>query len=69
MTGIRFTIDCFIDEAAYNAVPAATKTAIRDRIRQLKTYAKSLPGESTVKATWHRCNHDTGGSCENEVDI
>jgi len=74
MAGIRLSLDLFIPEATYNAIPAATKTAIRDRIRQLKILAvkvsAGLPNEEkTIKAVWHRCHHDTGGSCEPEQEI
>ena len=70
----RFTLDLAIPEAAYAAIPAATKTAIRDRIRALKALAVKINAgaaneEASVKATWHRCHHDTGGSCEPESDI
>ena len=70
----RFNLDLAIPEAAYNAIPAATQTAIRDRIRELKALAVKINEgaaneEATVKAVWHKCHHDTGGPCEPEQDI
>ena len=58
MAGMRFTLDLFIPEGVYNALPTAQKTAIRDRIRELKAKATKLSNENTVRATWHRCTHD-----------
>ena len=74
MSGVRFNLDLFIPEDLYAAIPVATKTAFRDRIRQLKALAVKINEgqvneEMTVKAQWHRCHHDTGGSCEKESDI
>lgn len=74
MALIRFTLDLAIPQAVYTAIPAAKKTAIRDQIRALKAYAVKINAgaaneEMTVKATWHVCNHDTGGPCEVERDV
>lgn len=74
MTLIRFSLDLAIPEAVYNNIPAAQKLAFRDVIRQLKALAVKInegqPNEeATVKATWHRCHHDTGGACEAENEI
>lgn len=65
MALIRFVLDLAIPESVYNAIPAAKKTAIRDRIRELKALAVKINAgaaneEATVKATWHRCTHDEG---------
>ncbi len=71
----RFMLDLAIPEAVYDAIPTAKKTAIRDRIRELKALAVKINAgadneEATVKATWHRCYHDTGSqSCEPEQAI
>ena len=70
----RFQLDLAIPSAAYDAIPTATKTAFRDRIRQLKALAVkinegSANKEMTVRATWHKCHHDTGELCEPEQDI
>jgi len=70
----RFRIDIAVPEAVYDAIPAATKTAIRDKIRYLKARAvkinEGLPNEEmTVKAKWHKCGHDEGKPCEPEQDI
>lgn len=74
MTLIRFSLDLAIPEATYNAIPPATKTAFRDRVRALKALAvkinAGLPNEEmTVRAVFHKCHHDTGGTCgaENEI--
>ncbi len=74
MALIRFTLDLAIPQAAYAAIPAAKKTAIRDQIRALKAYAVKINAgaaneEFTVKASYHICNHDTGGPCEQEFDV
>jgi hypothetical protein len=70
----RFTLDLAIPEAVYNAIPAATKLAVRDRIRDLKALAIKINAgqpneEMTVRATWHKCHHDSGKPCESEQDI
>ena len=63
----RFQLDLAIPEATYNAIPTATKIAIRDRIRQLRALAVKInegqPNEEmTVKATIHKCHHDEPGN-------
>lgn len=65
MALIRFVLDLAIPEAVYNAIPVAKKTAIRDRIRELKALAVKINEgqaneEMTVKASYHKCYHDTG---------
>ncbi len=55
-----------IDLAIPMPLPEALQTklpAIKDKIRQLKTYAVNT-GEFTFRAKWHICHHDTGESCE-----
>ena len=76
MAGIRFSLDLFIPESVYNAIPAAKKLAIRDRIRELKSFAVKINAgtdneELTVKAVWHRCTHDESipKPCEPEQEI
>uniref|UniRef100_A0A6M3KLH6 Uncharacterized protein n=1 Tax=viral metagenome TaxID=1070528 RepID=A0A6M3KLH6_9ZZZZ len=74
MPYIRFQIDGAVEQSAYNALPAATKQAIRDKFLQLKTFcAKVNEGsdneEDTVHFKWHLCYHDIGGPCEPEQDI
>jgi hypothetical protein len=74
MALIRFSLDLAIPEAAYNAIPAAKKLAVRDGIRDLKALAVKINAgqpneEMTVKAVWHKCHHDTGTPCEREVEI
>jgi len=74
MAYIRFRIDGAVEQSAYNALPAATKTAIRGRFRQLKTFCSKInegtPNEEdTVRFKYHICRHDEGKSCEPEIDI
>jgi len=74
MSYIRFTIDGTVPQDVYNALPAATKTAIRDKFLQLKALCRKInegqPNEeNTVRFKWHICNHDTGEACEPEQDI
>ena len=74
MSFIRFNLDLAIKQEVYDAIPLSKRVVIRDAIRALKAYAvkinEGLPNEEmTVKATWHKCHHDTGGSCEEEFDI
>ena len=70
----RFTLDLAIPPIRYEALPAATKIAFRDLVRNLKALAVKInegkPNEEmTVKATWHRCHHDEDKPCEPEQDI
>lgn len=70
----RFQLDLAIPEATYDSIPTITKTAFRNCIRQMKALAVRINRgqaneEMTVKATWHRCFHDEGKSCEPEREI
>ena len=74
MALIRFSLDLAIPEATYNAIPAAKKLAIRDAIRDLKALSVKINAgqvneEMTIRAVWHMCHHDTGGSCEAEQNV
>jgi len=74
MALIRFTLDLAIPKVVYDAIPTATKTAIRDKIRQLKALAVKINEgasneEMTVTAKYHICHHDEGKPCEPEQDI
>jgi len=74
MAGIRFSLDLFIPESVYDGWTATKKAAIRDRIRELKAAAVKVNAgqpneEMTVRAVWHKCNHDTNGPCEAENEI
>lgn len=74
MALIRFSLDLAIPEATYAAIPAATKTAFRDRVRALKALAVKINAgqpneEMTIKAVWHRCRHDEGETCGDEQDV
>ena len=72
----RFMIDLAIPQAVYDAIPAAKKLAIRDRIRELQALAVKINAgqpneEMTIEAKWHRCHHDEGSNipCEEENEI
>jgi len=70
----RFSLDLAIPESAYDSIPAAKKLAIRDATRGLNVLAVKINEgrdneEMTVKATWHKCHHDTGEPCEPEQEI
>ena len=74
MSFIRFSLDLAIPKKVYDSIPAAKKTAIRDRIRELKAYAVKINEgqvneEMTVKASYHICHHDTGEACEEEQKV
>ena len=74
MAYIRFQIDGAVPQDVYTALPAATKTAIRDKFLQLKALCRKInegqPNEeATVSFRYHICHHDTGETCESEKDI
>lgn len=63
MAFIRFMIDGAVSKPAYDALPAATKTAMRDYMRQLKALCSKINDrEDTVKFKWHVCHHDEPGN-------
>ena len=67
MAFIRFQIDGAVPQAVYQALPAATKTAIRDKFLQLKALCRKmnagLPNEeNTVRFKYHICHHDEPNS-------
>jgi len=74
MALIRFGLDLAIPESVYDAIPLAKKTAFRDAIKAMKALAVRINEgqdneEMTVKASWHKCKHDEGLSCDAEQDI
>ncbi len=75
MAYIRFKLDLAIPEETYNKIPPSVKLEIRDKIRQLKSYAMKINAgadneEMTVKASYHVCHHDElNVPCESEIDI
>ena len=75
MAFIRFTIDGAVSKPTYDALPAATKLAIRDKFQQLKTLcskinAGTLNEEDTVTFKYHICHHDeVNVPCEPVHDI
>ena len=74
MALIRFNLDLAIPSEVYNAIPQAKKDAFKNTIQAMKALAVKINEglaneEMTVKASWHTCHHDTGGSCEPEQEI
>jgi hypothetical protein len=77
MAYIRFKIDGAVPQDVYNDLPAATKTAIRDKFLQLKALChkmnEGMPNEeNTVHFKYHICHHDEAnpGDCSlTEQDI
>jgi len=70
----RFNLDLAIPSAVYDAIPSAKKTAFRNAIKAMKALAVRINEgadneEATVKASWHKCLHDEGKSCEPEQEI
>ena len=69
MPYLRFTLDLAVKEP----IPDTLKNklpAIRDAIRQLKSYASNIgSNEMTITAKYHRCNHDIGAPCGEEKEI
>lgn len=70
----RFTIDLAIPEEVFDSISDTKKQTFRDAIRAIKAYAVKINEgkaneEMTVKATWHKCYHDTGGVPCVEQDI
>ena len=60
-----------IDLAIPIPIPTALQTklpAIKDKIRQLKTYAVNT-GMASFHGKYHVCHHDTGQLCESEQEI
>ena len=75
MAFIRFQIDGAVPKDTYDSLPAATKTAIRDKLLQLKALCRKinagLPNEeATVTFKYHVCHHDeTPSTCKPVQDI
>lgn len=74
MAYVRFTIDGAVPKAAYDALPTATKTAIRDKFLQLKALCRKINEgasneENTVRFKYHICHHDEGLACDSEQEI
>ena len=74
MALMRFDIQLAIPKDIYDAIPLAKKLAARDANRALKALAVKInegkPNEEmTVRAVWHICHHDEGGSCEPTQEI
>jgi len=70
----RFNLDLAIPSDVFDSIPDARKLAFRNEVRALKALSvrinEGLPNEEmTVKASFHKCHHDTGGSCESEQEI
>ena len=74
MALVRFQLDLAIPEKVFNKIPLARKQAFRDEVRALKALSvrvnEGLENEEmTVKATWHKCHHDTNEACEPAIEI
>lgn len=73
MSYLRIQTDLAIKEP----IPQLLKDklpAIRDAIRELKSYASIINKdadneEMTIRAVWHICNHDIGEICTPEQEI
>ena len=73
MPYLRFNLDLAIKEP----IPQALKDKlpeIKTAIKKLKSYAEKINEgkkneEMSIKATYHKCNHDVGLSCKEEVEI
>jgi hypothetical protein len=69
MAYVRFQIDGAIPQATYNALPTATKAAIRNQLLQLKSLCQKINNEDTVRFKYHICRHDEDKPCGEEQDI
>ena len=74
MAVIRFQLDLAIPEKVFNKIPLARKRAFASEVRALKALAVrinegKIDEEITVKAQFHKCRHDEGGSCDAPQDI
>lgn len=74
MSYIRINLDLAFKEPLSSEVKTKLAEA-KDKIKALKVYASKINEglaneEITIKATWHRCHHDTGNEpCEKENEI
>lgn len=71
---MRFNIDGAVPKVTYDALPAATKTAIRDKFLQLKALCRKInegtsSEEATVTFKYHVCRHEDGQPCGEVQDI
>ena len=70
----RFQIDLAIPSDVFDSIPDRRKSAFRDAVRAIKSYAVRInegrdEEEMTVKAVYHKCYHDEGKACEPEKEI
>ncbi len=72
---IKFIIVGAVPKDTYDALPAATKTGIRDKFLRLKALCVKINSgqpteENTVRFKYHICHHSAGGvQCDPEQDI
>ncbi len=85
MAGLRFQLDCYIDESPTGTLVAGVRIptalankipTIRQTIRDLKAFATKINAgaaneEMTVKAVYHICYHNESPPkpCASEQDI
>ena len=69
MPYIRFSLELAIPEDVYRNIPGHKKSAFKESVKQLKALSVRVGEEMTVKATWHKCNHDINQPCEEEKEI
>ena len=63
MAGTRVQIDLFFKDKTPEQVNKEFP-ALLPAIKAAKAKASNLPNEMTVKAQYHICFHDEGGSCD-----
>ncbi len=69
MSGTRVQLDLFFKDMTPQEVNQ-TWPNLLPLINTVKARASNVTGnEVTVKATYHICRHDIGGSCDPEVEI
>ena len=73
MSYLRFTLDLAVKEPLPQAL-ADRLPALRAAIKELKSYASKINEgtaneEITVRAAYHRCNHDIGSPCDPEREV
>ena len=73
MSYLRFSVDVAIKQPIPQALQDRLPQ-IKAEILRLKSYAEKINTgtsneENAVKATYHVCHHDEGGSCGTEIEI
>jgi len=73
MSYLRFRMDLAVKRPIPQALQDRIPT-IKEKICELKAYCEKInegkPNEeNTLRAKYHICHHDTGGPCEEEIEI